>query len=243
MTQGLNQNNMENTKLKENPNGQNKMIIKLPTMAELVKEEDYKANALMVLLNQPPPKEWIKEHPIAKVKVNGVNVPAKYIPRERVEYLLSRIYTKWWVEIKDVKLVANSVVVVVRLFVINPITQETEWNDGIGAAQLQTDAGAGATEFDKIKSSAVQMAAPSAETYALKDAAEKFGKLFGKDLNVADIDYTNLLKDQVQVEDLELLLDTKRGLLSKEDLKRAEQIIKDKETSSYKTLFNTLKNK
>ena len=40
----------------------------------------------------------------------------------------------------------------------------------------------------------VMKAAPAAESYAIKDAAEKIGKLFGKDLNRADkIMYDSLL--------------------------------------------------
>ena len=39
------------------------------------------------------------------------------------------------------------------------------------------------------------IAAPAAESYAFKDAAEKIGKLFGKDINRAThIDYTNLIR-------------------------------------------------
>ena len=62
-----------------------------------------KENNLNVLLNQPPKESWIKQHPIAK------NV--KYIPIERVEYLLTSIFIKWHVEVKSVQLVANSVAI------------------------------------------------------------------------------------------------------------------------------------
>jgi hypothetical protein len=58
---------------------------------------------------------------------------------------------------------------------------------------LQTDKGAGATDFNALKAGAVMMAAPAAETFAIKDAADKLGKLFGKDLNrKVDIIYDNL---------------------------------------------------
>ena len=60
------------------------------------------------------------------------------------------------------------------------------FQDGVGAAPLQTDKGAGAVDFNAIKSDAVMKAAPAAESYAVKDAAEKIGKLFGKDMNRAD---------------------------------------------------------
>lgn len=163
-----------------------KELIKLPTLDELIKEQNKEDNAFMVLLNQEPPKQWIKQHPMTK---------GDYLPIERVEYLLSRIYTKWWVEIKDTKMIANSVVVTLRLYVVNPVSGETQWNDGIGAMPLQTDKDKGAIDFNFIKNDAVMKAAPAAESYAFKDAAEKFGKLFGKDLNRKElIDYNPLFK-------------------------------------------------
>jgi hypothetical protein len=172
----------------------------LPVLADLYSDTELKIaqNELNVLLNAPPAPVWLKEHPFAKVVkiIEGkkVSVPAKYIPIERIEWLLTRIFIRWYVEIKTVQLIANSISVTVRLYYQDVVTKEMLWQDGIGAVALQTDQGAGAIEFDKIKSSAVQMAAPSAETYAVKDAAEKIGKLFGKDINRAiQIDYTNLV--------------------------------------------------
>ena len=61
---------------------------------------------------------------------------------------------------------------------------------------MQTDKDAGAVDFNKIKSSAVQTAAPAAESFAIKDAAEKLGRLFGKDLNRKDIIDYNLLENR-----------------------------------------------
>jgi hypothetical protein len=161
---------------------------KLPTLKDLVEDNalTLKDNALMVLLNQEPPEKWVKFHPIT----NG-----RYIPIERVEYLLSALFTKWWVEVKTVQTIANSVVVTVRLFVVNPITQSEEWQDGVGASPIQTDKGQGAMDWNHAKADGVLKAAPSAESYAIKDAAEKFGKMFGKDLNRKDsITYNSLLK-------------------------------------------------
>ena len=143
-----------------------------------------KYNTLNALLNQEPKKEWCKDHPTVKTKnAAGQTVAARYIPIGIIEYLLTNIFIMWRVEIRDSKMVANSIVVTVRLHVIDPISGQWTWQDGIGAAQLQTDSGKGAIEFNFIKSAAVQMSAPSAESYAISDAAEKFGKVFGKDLN------------------------------------------------------------
>lgn len=175
-----------------NKNDPPKQPSNLPTIAEIY------ANDLMpvlqkdalftTLVNQEPKKEWIKEHPTIKKKVLDGNgreqyVPLKYIPIERTEWLLTNICLKWRVEIKDSKLVGNSVVVTVRLHYFNHAVNEWDWQDGIGASPLQTDKGAGAIEFDKLKSGAVQMGAPAAESYAVKDAADKIGRLFGRDLN------------------------------------------------------------
>ena len=183
---------------------------KLPTIQELRSDVMTKAdqNDLNIILNVEPPKEWVKQHPFAK------NV--KYLPIERIEYLLTRIFLKWFVEIKSTQIAANSIVVTVRLYYQDVLTKEMLWQDGIGAAPLQTDKGAGAVDFNAIKSDAVMKAAPAAESYAIKDAAEKIGKIFGKDLNRADkIMYDNLLgsvsrtDEHAEIFDEQLINETK----------------------------------
>ena len=159
----------------------------LPALNDLYADQDLavKNNDLNILLNQVPDPKWIKKHPL----ITGL----KYIPIQRVEWLLTTIFTRWWIEILDSKLMGNSIVVTVRLFVLDPVEGVILHQDGIGASPLQTDKGAGSIEFNKLKSGAVMMAAPAAESYALKDAAEKFGKLFGKDISrEGQISYENL---------------------------------------------------
>lgn len=167
----------------------------LPSIQDLYNDKlvAKKENDLNVLLNQEPKKSWVHLHPYAK------NV--KYIPIERIEYLLTSIYKTWNVEVKNIQLIANSVTVTIRLFYKNPITGELNFQDGIGAMALQTEAKAGAIEFDKIKSDAVMKAAPAAESYAIKDAAEKLGKIFGKDLNRADKIGYDVLQNQFKEND------------------------------------------
>lgn len=147
---------------------------KLPTLEELYndKEELIKQTKLQIILNSNPNPKWIKQN-------NGLN----YMPIGIVEFLLTSIFKKWWVEVKNIQLIANSIVTTVRLFVIDPINGETLFQDGIGASPVQTEKGAGATEFNKIGTFAVQKAAPASESYAIKDAAEKFGKIFGSDIS------------------------------------------------------------
>lgn len=146
-----------------------------------------KFNELNRLLNCSPKPEWIR--------VNKFANNSQYLPIGIVEYLLTSIYLKWKVEIKSVQVIANSVVIAIRLHVLDPISGEWDWQEGVGGAPIQTTKGAPATDFSQVTTAAVQMAAPAAESYAFKDAAEKFGKLFGKDLNRKDenlLNYSNL---------------------------------------------------
>ena len=154
---------------------------KVPSLQELISgdiDRKNQQNDLNILLNENPPAVWLKDHPMAK----GV----KYIPIERVEYMLTRIFKKWNVEVRQVQVIANSIVVTVRLYYQDVLSNEMLWQDGIGASPIQTDKGAGAMDWNKTKNDAVMKAAPAAESYAVKDAAEKIGKLFGKDMNRAD---------------------------------------------------------
>lgn len=170
-----------------------KTKVKLPTLKSLYDgdlELKGEQNKLNIILNQPPKKEWIRGHPFAtkEVIIEGkkIKVPIEYIPIEKIEYLLTRLFIKWRVEVKALQTIANSCVVTVRLHYQNIENQEWSWQDGIGAAPIQTEKDAGAMQWDKVRSDAVMKSAPAAESYAVKDAAEKIGKIFGKDLNRKD---------------------------------------------------------
>lgn len=93
-----------------------KQVVKMPTLSELYSDDILvaKQNKLNVILNAEPKAEWVKEHPL----VAGL----KYLPIERVEYLLTMIFSKWRVEVKEVKILANSIVTTVRVYVQDPIT-------------------------------------------------------------------------------------------------------------------------
>jgi len=165
---------------------------KLPALSDIYADKDLivKNQELNIILNSPPKKEWIKAHPFVK--------NLKYIPIERLEYLMTSIFSQWNVEIKSAMLMGNSVVVIVRVHYKDPTTGGQLFQDGIGATPIQVNKGAGAIDFSQIKSSAIQMSAPSAETYAIKDAVEKIGKIFGKDLNRKDlIQYTDTLNKSI----------------------------------------------
>lgn len=142
------------------------------------KELMAKVNDFNVTLNQEPQKEWVKT-------LKGTDI--KYLPIERIEWLLTSIYGQFKYEVKSVLVIDNSVSCVVRVHYYNPILDCWEWADGTGAAPLM------ATEGDM----AVALALPAAKTFAVKDAVEPLGKIFGKDLNRADqIVYDNIDKSK-----------------------------------------------
>lgn len=178
----------------------------LPTLNELYNDKEIveTQNKLNIILNAEPKKSWLKKHPNATVKNKEGNYePLMYLPIERVEYLLTAIFAKYWVEVKSTQQIANSVLVTVRLWVTDPLTGKDMYNDGIGAAPLQTDKGQGAIDWNFIKSNAVQIGAPAAESYAIKDAAEKFGKIFGKDLGRRDeINVIEMLEKKIGVNEV-----------------------------------------
>lgn len=161
----------------------------LPSLQDLHHDpqQAFKNDQLNLLLNQPPHASWLKQHPMAKAKNDqGQLVPALYLPVDKVEFLLTRIFQEWRIEIKSVTVAFQSIVVTVRLHLRNPLTGEWFYQDGAGASPVQTDSGKSAADLAAIKSAGVQMAVPAAESYAIKDAAEKLGTLFGKDLNRRD---------------------------------------------------------
>jgi len=152
---------------------------KLPTLNEIISSElseRDKNNALTVLLNQAPPTSWLK-------KQDGVT----HLPIDKVRFLLTKIFGEWWQEIKQVHIVANSVVVTVTLHYFNPVTEKWMQMDGIGAAPINTKKGAGTMDWNNIVHDSVHKCAGAADAFALKNAAKKLGKIFGSDLMKDDI--------------------------------------------------------
>jgi hypothetical protein len=148
-------------------------------LAKLVSEDELitlvKQDEFLSLVNMPAPEVFIKDHPMAK----GV----KYIPIDKVEFLLTKLFQQWRVEIVDQGQLLNAIYCKVRLHYFHPVLQEWQFQDGVGATAIQVDKGKNASDLGAIKSDAIQKALPAAESYAVKDAAEKIGRLFGKDLN------------------------------------------------------------
>ena len=210
----------------------------LPSLQDLYKgdlETLKNQNDLNILLNHEPPEKWLKPHPTAKKKVNGKTVPIDYLPIERVEYLLTSIFINWRVEIKNIQTIANSVVITVTVWYRNPVTGEMDCQDGVGAAPIQTKSGASATDFTQVLNDGVMKAAPAAKSYAIKDAAEQLGKMFGKDLNRTDeIMYDTMAKKFDETEKYRNMLSEKIGECQDHDItdKIMEEIAIIEETRS-----------
>jgi hypothetical protein len=127
--------------------------------------------------------------------------------------------------VKESGILANSVQVIIRLYYIDPVSGDWDWQDGIGASPLQTNAGAGAIDFNQIKNAAVMMAAPAAESFAVKDAAEKLGKIFGKDLNRKDeISYADLNENNTkrfkELERVQVMIEDAKNVTELEQLRK-----------------------
>jgi len=148
-------------------------IIDDDTLIEFVKLDEF-----LAVINSEPPSSFIKTHPLAK------NV--KYIPIDKIELMLAKVFQQTKVEILREGQLLNSVYATVRLHYKHPVLKEWAFQDGVGAAPIQTDKGKSASDIAAIKNDAIMIALPAAESFAVKDAAEKIGKVFGRDLNRKD---------------------------------------------------------
>jgi len=166
---------------------------KLPTLAELTSDLDsaWKNDNLNLLLSNNPNPKWIAKHPFIKkeITVNGVKtkVPYEYLPIDKVEFLLRKIFKEYKIEITGQGTSFNGVWVSVRINYKSPINNEWYFHDGIGASQLQTKSGTSPADMMNINNGAISMAFPLAKTLAIKDAADMFGNIFGANLNRADV--------------------------------------------------------
>jgi hypothetical protein len=152
----------------------------IPKMEDLVKDYDSwsELDEFTFLINQNPPEKWVKVHPFIK--------DWKYLPIEKVEYLLKKIFKDYQIEIKFAQTAFNGVVMGVTVHYLHPVLNEWRKQDGIGAMQLQTAKGTSPADLANINNGAVSIAYPIAEVYAIKDACEKIGRIFGGDLNRKD---------------------------------------------------------
>lgn len=173
----------------------NKPAVVLPTLNELSMqpEDAFKNDAFKMLVNHPPKAEWVKTNKFAN--------NSSYMPIDKVEILLDTIFQMWEVHVLNITTMFNSVCVTVRLRYKHPVTGEWMSHDGVGAKGVQVDSGCKASDMAAIKENAVTMALPIAKSYAIKDAADHLGKIFGRDLNRKDVvDFSPAYAKSLKVE-------------------------------------------
>lgn len=176
---------------------------KLPKINDLYKDVQLAQSndVLTALLNQPPKQEWVKIHPY----IAGY----KYLPIDKVEFLLKKIFKAYRIEVLREGTAFNGVYVIVRVHYQNPVTGEWDYHDGVGAKELQTKKGESAANLAMINPGALAMAFPIAKTVAIKDACDHFGMLFGSDLNRKDVMSINVdesLQSRSVIDDINKLV-------------------------------------
>lgn len=154
-------------------------LVKIVTEGDLSKlTEKVILDNFNELLNQEPPKEIIKQHPLEK------NV--RYIPIDKIEVMLTKFFQDWYVEVISCGQMLNSAYTHVRIHYYHPILNNWRFQDGLGAVAIQTKKDAAPADMTALITGGVMKALPASKSYAVKDAAEHLGKIFGRDLNRKD---------------------------------------------------------
>jgi hypothetical protein len=224
----------------------------LPQLKDLVSDvANYdKSDDLNFLLNQPVPEKWIKHHPFIKKEITNekgqkIKVPYPYLPIDKVEHLLRKIFKRHRIEITGQGQSFNGVFVTVRVWYWNPIFNEFDFHDGIGAIQLQVKSGSSPADLSNINNGALSMAYPLAKTLAVKDACDHLGELFGANLNRNDAISYGLPESMKKTDDeklieIKLLLELDGLTITEEDRMNIERIVDQKETISYNKCIKLL---
>src|SRR6185312_6268669 len=91
---------------------------RLPALAELHQDVQaaFKNDQFKLLLNQPPHGTWLKKHPLATTKNDqGQKVPSEYLPIDKIEFMLDRIFQEWKIEVLQAIVMFQSIAVTIRL--------------------------------------------------------------------------------------------------------------------------------
>jgi len=211
----------------------------LPTIAELTGDVElaFKNDQFNLLLNQNPPDKWVKKHPFVK--------DHNYVPIDKVEHLLKKIFKLYKIEVIKTGMLLNAIEVTTRVHYVHPVTNEWMFHDGVGAQEVQTQKDTGSLKLDmsNINRGAVTMALPIAKTLSIKDACDHLGKLFGADLNRKDtINFAvdkNLNTDE-KLEELKTLFELKEDMLPEDEKVNFKRIIDTEEKKSYKKAIKFL---
>ena len=203
----------------------------LPTLADLYEEDiqrAYQDQKLNLLLSADPKPSWVKSR-----NINGKEF--KYLPIDKVEYLLRRLFGQFRIKVLAVNQVHGGVQVTVRVYYLLPPNEDKErvwaFQDGVGAVTLSS-------------TYELEPAVPLAKTFAVKDACDHIGNIFGANLNRLDvitfnkdegIDKTAEMEHKVK----ELFM-VHQDNLNPADVAHIERIIRNKESLSYKKVIDKL---
>jgi len=212
-------------------NAKNNEIV--PTFAQISKLEMVgDIDKVTELLNQDPPKEWIKTNKYAG--------SSKYLSIDKIEYLLKTIIRRYKIEVTGQGTAFNGVWVTVRVHYVDMITGNWEFHDGIGSEAIQTKAGTSASDLINITQGAISIAFPKAKTAAIKDACHHFGRLFGSDLNRESESDLYEVPEVISDEDMSDLFELKKDVIPAKFFPNAERIVTAKEKASYPKLHKYL---
>lgn len=114
---------------------------------------------------------------------------AKYLPISFVQTTLDELFLGLWSwEVKQYQVIANEITVHGELRFFHPVARVWLTRSGVASAIIRQRKDADLTDIGaKIKDSLV-MDLPHAEADAMKSAARKIGKIFGRDLNRKFVD-------------------------------------------------------
>lgn len=217
----------------------------LPSISDLYNVDNvdtyFKKDQFNLLMNQEPDPKWIQTNKFAN--------NSKYIPIGIKETLLQRIFKEFKIEILREGTMFNAVYVTIRLHYIHPVTGEWSYFDGIGADQLQTKSGASPADLQNISNNAVAMSLPKAVSFAISDATDHLGKLFGRDLNrekQMSFGVDKSLDTESIFNELKRLFEDKKDLIKSTDYKDIENAVNSefnsKKVTAYKRFVNYLNN-
>lgn len=211
-----------------------------PAIQELYSNTDLavQQEALNHYLNQQPPANWVKVHPFIK--------NYKYLPIDKVEFLLRKFYKSYKIEVLKTGLLLNCVEVTVRVNYLDPITGEWMFHDGVGAEELQTQKDTGTLKIDmsNLNKGAIKMALPIAKTIAIKDACDHFGEIFGASLNRKDIIQFNVdskLTDLAKTKEEQRMEKLIKKANDRETLEGLKAHLTEKLQTQFDTKWNELK--
>lgn len=144
---------------------------------ELIQGDNLQAlDAFTARLNEAPPKD--------EVQTNAAANNSLYLPVSFVQMKLDELFLGLWSwEVKGVQVVANEILIFGDLAIFHPIAKTWITRSGTGAAMIQQVKDAPVNDVSAKIKNTMGKDFPHAEAEAMKSAAKKFGKVFGRDLN------------------------------------------------------------